>query len=180
MEQSEAHMGGGGTFNQLFQSKEGAGKVYDSDGEETVRDPLLYRGPDGNESIMPLNLSLSPQNVALHNTSSQQFVPSGRKNNQSFNFPSLLQKSSTRKASEKRILMHVNKFVPPYQQFQPLKRGTIKRFAGDYSIRKYESITQNLIEFDRKLIEFFNARKERFTNFEYAEEDPEEIDIDQT
>jgi hypothetical protein len=75
--------------------------------------------------------------------------------------------------------MHVNKFVPPYQQFQPLRKVTMNRFATDYTARKYEGITQNIIEFDRKLIEFFNSRKERFTNFFFSEgSDEESGDVD--
>jgi hypothetical protein len=51
-----------------------------------------------------------------------------------------------------------------------LKKGTLNRFANDYSDRNnHESIAQHLIDFDKKLIQMFNLRKERYTQFEHME-----------
>lgn len=58
--------------------------------------------------------------------------------------------------------MQVNKFVPPYFQYQPLKKHTLHRFAQDYLQLENKQIQNQLIEFDKRLIEVFNVRTERF------------------
>ena len=59
--------------------------------------------------------------------------------------------------------MHINKFVPHYMQYQALSKQTINKFSDEYYLLENESISKHLIEFDRKLIEIFNFRKERFS-----------------
>lgn len=58
-------------------------------------------------------------------------------------------------------------------KFQPLKKQTLNKFSLDYE--DISSISQSMIDFDRKLIEFFNNRKDRFANFEFQIDEEEHI-----
>jgi hypothetical protein len=54
--------------------------------------------------------------------------------------------------------MHVNKHIPACQLFQTLKKSEINKFSHDY----HGDIAPLLIDFDGRIIEIFNHRKERF------------------
>lgn len=56
----------------------------------------------------------------------------------------------------RKIMMHVNKPIPPYMLFQKLKKSTLAQLGLDYDKREYENISQHLIDFDKKLIQIFN------------------------
>ena len=60
--------------------------------------------------------------------------------------------------------MHVNKYIPPYMIFLPLKSHTLNMFSYDYANDEAD-ITTLMIEFDKKLVNTFNARKERFSHY---------------
>ena len=100
--------------------------------------------------------------------------PSHR-HHRSLNFPSLhtggsvVQQASTRtKAKHQssftsgRFLMHVNKHIPPYQLFHHLKKSEIARFERDY----HGDLAPLLIDFDGKIIDMFNTRKDRFAHWQ--------------
>ncbi|TNV84768.1 hypothetical protein FGO68_gene12388 [Halteria grandinella] len=219
-EQGDTPLNNNGTINQVFQSKETMLQLpnsvaFDSE-DDTFRDPLLYKSPEIpiNESIMPANFPSSQNNASPFNVQrSQGFTQ------RSINLPSINlqagsimggQQNTTTLLSEfaksvrgsanaqnlfptmenRKILMHVNKPIPPYMVFQRLKKSTLSQLGQDYDKRENESISQHLIEFDKMLIQIFNQRKERFTQHEIQEgyinlteeemEGTKQVDIDKT
>lgn len=56
--------------------------------------------------------------------------------------------------------MHVNRYVPFFQQFAPLSKGCLHEFGQTYD--EHQDLKHYLIDFDKKLIEIFNHRRERY------------------
>lgn len=63
---------------------------------------------------------------------------------------------------QKKVIMHVNKFVPFFMQFHTLGKQELGQFSKDYSAKDNAAIQKQLIDFDAKLIEVFNHRRERY------------------
>ena len=58
--------------------------------------------------------------------------------------------------------MHVNKFIPFYMQYHQLNSQNLSEFAKDYVVKENQVMRQQLLNFDSKLIEIFNSRRDRY------------------
>lgn len=75
--------------------------------------------------------------------------------------------TTARKTATKKVIMHVNHFIPYFMQYHPLSSAVLSEFAKDYT----QSIEykNHLIDFDTKLIEVFNQRRERYVRKFYPQ-----------
>lgn len=67
-----------------------------------------------------------------------------------------------RQQQNKKVIMHVNKFIPFYMQYHQLSGQELSEFAKDYAVKENQVMRKQLIDFDTKLIEIFNARRDRY------------------
>jgi hypothetical protein len=58
--------------------------------------------------------------------------------------------------------MHVNRYVPFFMQYHTLTSSDFSEFQKDYVKRENLAFKQHVIDFDAKLIEIFNTRRERY------------------
>ena len=70
--------------------------------------------------------------------------------------------SMIKKQTNKKVIMHVNKFVPFYMQYHQLSSEDLSNFAKDYLLSENQVMRKQIIDFDTKLIEIFNARRDRY------------------
>lgn len=75
--------------------------------------------------------------------------------------------------------MHVNKFIPFYMQFHQLSSHDLSDFAKDYAVKDNKPIRKQLLDFDTKLIEFFNSRRDRYIKRFYPQHASTSNDSDQ-
>lgn len=65
--------------------------------------------------------------------------------------------------------MHVNHFIPYFMQYHSLNSACLSDFAKDYQLREHAEYRNHLIDFDTKLIEVFNQRRERYVRKFYPQ-----------
>ena len=65
--------------------------------------------------------------------------------------------------------MHVNRYVPFFMQYHALTNMEFLEFQKDYSKRENLAFKKHVIDFDAKLIEIFNNRRERYIKRFYPE-----------
>lgn len=58
--------------------------------------------------------------------------------------------------------MHVNKFIPFYMQYHQLSSHELSEFAKDYAVKENQVMRHQLLNFDTKIIEIFNSRRDRY------------------
>jgi len=65
--------------------------------------------------------------------------------------------------------MHVNRYVPFFMQYHTLTGHEFSEFQKDYTKRENLAFKQHVIDFDAKLIEIFNTRRDRYIKRFYPE-----------
>jgi hypothetical protein len=66
------------------------------------------------------------------------------------------------KKQAKKVIMHVNQFIPFFMQYHLLSSQCLSEFSKDYHMKESAMYKNQLIDFDTKLIEIFNQRRDRY------------------
>lgn len=104
--------------------------------------------------------SSSPERAREDGTVSKQSYAGGVSISSRDKLAALGENTTARKTTMKKVVMHVNHFVPLFMQYRPLSKEVLAEFAKDYS--GHNDFKNHMIDFDTKLIEVFNQRRERY------------------
>jgi hypothetical protein len=74
------------------------------------------------------------------------------------------------KKQQKKVVMHVNRYVPFFMQYHTLTSQEFNEFQKDYAKRENLAFKQHVIDFDAKLIEIFNSRRDRYIKRFYPDQ----------
>jgi hypothetical protein len=108
-------------------------------------------------SIKQLKAENQPHNFQSNNS----IFRSDYSNSQIINLsPDTLRSQATSRAVSNKVVMHVNKHIPFYQQHLKLSKNEILMMEEDYDLNS--NISDSLIEFDRQIIDLYNNRSRKY------------------